>query len=252
MGVPGLHGFIQSCVQPVDLAYFEGETLAVDASAFLHKGIFTCALELEAGQRPDQFLDQSLRLIELLRRHDITPYFVFDGARLPIKQAGSGRREARARHRDKAVELLEAGSEPEARAELNKAAGVAPWMSKLLIEELRRRELPFLVAPYEADPQLAFLVREGVCAAAITEDSDLVPYGCPRMLFKLDERLARADLVELVDVQAVEDPKTAVHLFDGSWAGEWEAWRSGLLLDLCIAAGARDASSARSTREAKG
>ena len=45
------------------------------------------------------------------------------------------------------------------------------------------------MAPYEADPQLAFLASldpaRGGVAAVVTEDSDLVAYGCPRTLFKL-------------------------------------------------------------------
>ena len=49
--------------------------------------------------------------------------------------------------------------------------------------------IDFLVAPYEADPQLAYLASldtaKGGVAAVITEDSDLVAYGCPRTLFKL-------------------------------------------------------------------
>ena len=49
--------------------------------------------------------------------------------------------------------------------------------------------IEFLVAPFEADPQLAFLASispaRGGVAAVITEDSDLVAYACPRILFKL-------------------------------------------------------------------
>ena len=44
----------------------------------------------------------------------------------------------------------------------------------------------FLVAPYEADAQLAQLARSGQCDGVISEDSDNLPYGVPRTLFKLD------------------------------------------------------------------
>jgi hypothetical protein len=36
------------------------------------------------------------------------------------------------------------------------------------------------VAPYEADAQMAYLARNGAVHAVITEDSDLLAYGCPR------------------------------------------------------------------------
>ena len=41
--------------------------------------------------------------------------------------------------------------------------------------------MEFLVAPYEADAQMAFLALQGLVHAVITEDSDLIPYGCPRV-----------------------------------------------------------------------
>jgi exonuclease 1 len=42
------------------------------------------------------------------------------------------------------------------------------------------------VAPYEADAQLAFLEAQGVVDAILTEDSDLLVFGCRIVLFKLD------------------------------------------------------------------
>lgn len=43
------------------------------------------------------------------------------------------------------------------------------------------------MAPYEADAQLAYLCKAGTISAVITEDSDLLTYGCPRVIFKLDK-----------------------------------------------------------------
>lgn len=47
-----------------------------------------------------------------------------------------------------------------------------------------------MVAPYEADSQLALLAAQpqaaGGVAAVLTEDSDLVAYGCPAVIFKCD------------------------------------------------------------------
>ena len=38
--------------------------------------------------------------------------------------------------------------------------------------------VPVIVAPYEADAQITYLVKSGVADFAITEDSDLLPFGC--------------------------------------------------------------------------
>lgn len=42
------------------------------------------------------------------------------------------------------------------------------------------------MAPYEADAQLAYLERAGLVDAILTEDSDLLVFGCQNVLFKLD------------------------------------------------------------------
>lgn len=44
----------------------------------------------------------------------------------------------------------------------------------------------YVVAPYEADPQLAYLEQQGLVDGIITEDSDLLIFGCHNVLFKMD------------------------------------------------------------------
>lgn len=44
----------------------------------------------------------------------------------------------------------------------------------------------YVVAPYEADAQLAYLEKKGLIDGIITEDSDLLVFGCRKILFKLD------------------------------------------------------------------
>lgn len=46
--------------------------------------------------------------------------------------------------------------------------------------------MPYIVAPYEADAQMAYLERVGLVDGIITEDSDLLVFGCRNALFKLD------------------------------------------------------------------
>jgi len=52
-----------------------------------------------------------------------------------------------------------------------------------LLQTLKSENIEFVVAPYEADAQLAYLsnleTQKGGIAAVITEDSDLIAYGCP-------------------------------------------------------------------------
>lgn len=58
-------------------------------------------------------------------------------------------------------------------------------MIDVFMDILKELEVEFLVAPYEADAQMAYMVREGIADMAISEDSDLIAYGCPNVIFKL-------------------------------------------------------------------
>ena len=195
MGVSGLHKLIKPIVQEIHISRLRGQAVAIDASSWLHRGLSACATQVHENSVTDEFLSCTIRLIELLERHEVRPLFVLDGRAHPSKNCES-RREQRQAYREQGEALLREGRVGEARSVLAKSLGVTPWMSKHLIEYLRGRGVPFCVAPYEADAQLAFLVREGICCAAISEDSDLLPFGCPVSLFKLNDA-GMAQMVEL-------------------------------------------------------
>lgn len=74
----------------------------------------------------------------------------------------------------------------DARDAFVRSIDVSPQMAHELIKALRQAGIPFVVAPYEADAQLAFLERVGLIDGIITEDSDLLVFGCNTVLFKLD------------------------------------------------------------------
>lgn len=60
-------------------------------------------------------------------------------------------------------------------------------LSFFFCQALRAEGVPYIVAPYEADAQLAFLERTGIVDGIITEDSDLLVFGCKNVYFKLND-----------------------------------------------------------------
>ncbi|GMF66125.1 unnamed protein product [Phytophthora lilii] len=66
-----------------------------------------------------------------------------------------------------------------------RAVSVTNEMVMKLIAVLRRMDITFYVAPYEADAQLAFLSRQKIVDVVISDDSDCVPYGVKTVLLKL-------------------------------------------------------------------
>ena len=50
-----------------------------------------------------------------------------------------------------------------------------------MVKVLKWENVSYVVAPYEADAQMTFLAVSKQVEAVITEDSDLIPFGCPRV-----------------------------------------------------------------------
>ena len=134
--------------------------------------------------------------MRLFRHNGLTPLLVFDGDRLPAKAAEEEERRARrAEKRAGALALLAAGQKSAAEAAFQTCIDVTPAMAREVMDGLEQESFAFLVAPYEADAQLAYLARSGAVDLIATEDSDLVAYGCPHVLFKLDKQGACEELV---------------------------------------------------------
>lgn len=53
--------------------------------------------------------------------------------------------------------------------------------SYLCFQACRKKAIDCIVAPYEADAQLAYLDKIGMAQLIITEDSDLILFGCTRV-----------------------------------------------------------------------
>ena len=126
--------------------------------------------------------------VRMLRHFGVTPYLVFDGDFLPSKAMTE---DSRAKRRDDnkmaGMELLKAGKPSQAFDKFQKAIDVTPEMARNLIDELKLLKVAYVVAPYEADAQLVYLERQGLIHGILSEDSDLLVFGCKRLLTKLDQ-----------------------------------------------------------------
>jgi exonuclease-1 len=126
--------------------------------------------------------------VRMLIHFGITPYIIFDGDNLPSK-AGTEkeRREKRKEGRRLGLELLKVGKTSQAQQELQKAVDVTPDMARMFIEELKNNNIQYIVAPYEADSEMAYLERKGIIHGVLSEDSDLLVFGVKCLITKLDK-----------------------------------------------------------------
>ncbi|WWC69755.1 uncharacterized protein I206_103698 [Kwoniella pini CBS 10737] len=187
MGISGLLPLLKEIQVDGHVSAFKGKRLAVDAYVWLHKGAFGCAEELVKGKKTTKFVDYAMYRVRMLRYHGITPFIVFDGGPLPAKKGTEvSRAKSRAENLDRARSMESQGRFKEARDLYTKCVDITPEMAYQLIKALRAENVDYVVAPYEADAQLCYLEREGFVDGIITEDSDLLVFGCRQVIFKLD------------------------------------------------------------------
>ena len=136
----------------------------------------------------NRYVDFAMSRVRMLKYFGITPYLIFDGDYLPSKSKTEKERSARRKESKKhGLELLSLGKTSQAYLELQKSVDVTPEMAGLLIEELKKANVPYVVAPYEADSQMVYLEKKGVIDGILSEDSDLLVFGAKNLLTKLDQ-----------------------------------------------------------------
>ncbi|XP_039031401.1 exonuclease 1-like [Hibiscus syriacus] len=194
MGIKGLLRFMKPFIEPVHIKKYAGKRVGIDAYSWLHKGAYSCSTEIcldSNSEKKFRYIAYFMHRVNLLRYHKITPVVVFDGASIPSKAATENERNRRREeNRELAIAKLKKGDVKAATELFQKAVRITPAMAHQLIQILKSEKVEFVVAPYEADAQLAYLatleVEKGGVAAVITEDSDLIAYGCPAITFKMD------------------------------------------------------------------
>lgn len=124
----------------------------------------------------------------MLVHFGVIPYLVFDGDYLPSKAVTEVER-SKKREESKRIglELHRMGKPSQAHMELQKAVDVTPEMARQLIEELKKSNVQYVVAPYEADAQLVYLEKKGIISGILSEDSDMLVFGANILLTKLDQ-----------------------------------------------------------------
>ncbi|PVV01567.1 hypothetical protein BB560_004011, partial [Smittium megazygosporum] len=189
MGISGLLKVVKESITPAHISEFKGQTLGIDAYVWLYKGAFSCSQEIALGIPTQKHIQYSLSKIKMLAHFGISCYFVFDGGALPSKISTENSRErSRSENLEKGLLYYKKGNKKAANTYFQRGINITPALAYILIQELIKLRIKYVVAPYEADAQLAFLERSGLINGIISEDSDLLVYKCKKVLFKLDDK----------------------------------------------------------------
>ncbi|KAJ3544540.1 hypothetical protein NM688_g5730 [Phlebia brevispora] len=205
MGISGLLPLLKDIQVNKHLSEYAGQTIAVDAYVWLHRGTYACATEIATGRKTTKYVDYAMHRVRILRHFKIEPYLVFDGGPLPAKKGTEvDRKKRRDENLARAKALAGQGKHSQAREYYVKCVDVTPQMAYQLIKALRAENVAYVVAPYEADAQMAYMERLSLVSGILTEDSDLLVFGCKHVLFKLDTTentviaISRTDFASLI------------------------------------------------------
>jgi flap endonuclease-1 len=206
MGVQHLNSLIcsqcETAVKKQNLSENRGKRVAVDASIFMYR-----------YKENDVLLENVYNLINILKKNDITPCFIFDGKppeeKSAVLKARRKERENAATEYNKLMDMVE----NKEIADMDKAQVAAKLetlkhkMTKITMEDIYRvRQLLdglgviWIEAKGEADLLCAKLCIKRYVDACLSDDMDMFVYGCPvvwRHLSILQETIYRYDLNEI-------------------------------------------------------
>lgn len=186
MGISELLRKFGPIIEAKHISDFKNKTAAIDISNWLYKGLYACAAKDSNDNKSNLYLNYPLKMIALLKAHDICPIVIFDGKTIKEKASiEEARKEARESNIERANYLKNAGNEDESKKYLKRALKIKSRMINSLIEMLMQLDIKVIVAPYEADSQISYLVRKKYADFAISEDSDLIALGVNDIVMKL-------------------------------------------------------------------
>lgn len=188
MGIQNLLPFVKKACRQGYINEFAGHSIAIDVSCLLHRGLFGCADRIAQGIDTDFYVRYVMKYVKLLLAIHCHVILVFDGKPLPAKQETNiARREKRDEHKRKGEQLLSEGKTSEAYDCFKRSTSITREVVESTIQGFQGMDMvDILVAPYESDAQLAFLTKNGMAHAVVTEDSDLIAFGCERIIFKME------------------------------------------------------------------
>jgi 5'-3' exonuclease/ubiquitin/predicted RNA-binding Zn-ribbon protein involved in translation (DUF1610 family) len=204
-GIKQLLAFLRPVWEEISLTTFRGQRIAVDAMMFIHRGMLRCAVDLAHDRPTLDFTAPTSYFIRLIRDSiGAEPVFVLDGRDPVIKSPTRAKRQEainQAKAKMKAIEARRSDptwSDKDEKAYIatcRKAVSITPEVKGEFIEFLKELQVEVIVAPFEADGQMAHMVRTGQCAAAFSDDADLLLYGCTNLVTKWNLTKGTAQLI---------------------------------------------------------
>ena len=187
MGIPGLLQFLKEHMVSVNIKKYSGLSVAVDVSWWIHQGAYFADYSWDTEGVVQKIINYVTKRIRMLVELNIKPIIVFDGSSISAKKRILDERtKNRINSREKSMHLLMEGRADEANKKFGQGFTITPYLIQRILKVIKGNWWEYVVAPYEADPQLAYLYKSGKADVVFTEDSDLIAYGVNKLLYKMD------------------------------------------------------------------
>lgn len=220
MGITGLLGVLKPTISSSgNIQDFSNQTIAIDASIWLQKGVYPCGERLVehviqhgiADKLSNHIVSNYIikRCDELILKAKIKKILlVFDGMRCPLKkETGEARRKNREKIRKSAIMLKSQGKVKESNKKYMSCCKFTNDMAMYVAQKVEEKwksngMVKVILSPYEADSQLAFLCKNKMADAVITEDSDVLVYSAScntnfPIITKLDRHNGTCDVYSM-------------------------------------------------------
>jgi len=185
MGIKCLLKFINE--EKIKKENFKNKKIAIDISILIYKVIISIRnsgadFTNQKGEITSHILGLFNKTIELLH-NNIIPVYVFDGKPPELKYKTL---EDRKNNKKKAFDKMESAETEEDKIKYFKRCVI---ITKEQWDQCRdlltTMGVPFINAPEEADSQCAYLAKNGLVDAVLTEDMDILTFGSPKIVRNL-------------------------------------------------------------------
>ncbi|KAF9764112.1 Exonuclease 1 [Nosema granulosis] len=206
MGITGLLPIVKKTLEKKHISEFKNRRIGIDGFPWLYQILNTVAEELFYNIATTKYVIMFEKRIKSLLSHSVVPVVVFDGDYLIAKEKTNLERTQRKEKYRKEVEsYIARKNHAKARELMKRCIGVSKEIVYEITKVLVKHNVEYIIAPYEADAQLFYLEKRGYIDCIMTEDSDLIPYGCSNILFKFD-----GSYVDYYKVECLEKSKDKV------------------------------------------
>lgn len=190
MGIKNLLKFLSNypnIIKEKQSTEYYGKKIAIDISILMYQVVIAIRnsgsdLTNDKGNITSHILGLFNKTISFLEK-GIIPVYVFDGKPPQLKQKIL---DVRKQIRKKALEKL---SDAQTESDKIKYLKRSVWISREQMDQCREllqlMGIPYIDAPEEADSQLAYLCKNNMVYAVLTEDMDILTFGSPRIIRNL-------------------------------------------------------------------